>query len=177
MRAPGSTARPYVVAELGDAPLDRRRVDEEPPTLAAVVAEHDVLGHGERLHEPEVLVHHAHAGVERIPRRMEVHLLAIELDLALVRAVEPGEDVRECRLPRAVLPEQGVHLADPRLEVDVLVRDDAREALRDPAHPHGKRRRGAGWTGASFAHWTNGDRLPQRPSRAAGRSRPSRSRP
>ena len=165
------------LAELRDAPLDRRRVDEEPATLAAVVAEHDVLGDGERLDEPEVLVHHADAGVEGIPRRMEVHLLAVELDLALVRAVEPGEDVRERRLPRAVLAEQGVHLADPCLEVDVLVRDDAREPLRDPAHPHGKRRRGAGRAGASLAHWTNGDCLPQRPSPAAGRSRSCRPRP
>ena len=119
-------------------------MDEEPATLTAVVAEHDVLGDGERLDEPEVLVHHADAGVEGIPRRMEVHLLAVELDLALVGPVEPGEDVRERRLPGAVLAEQGVHLADPRFEVDVLVRDDAREPLRDPVHPHGKRRRGAG---------------------------------
>ena len=144
MRAHGSTDEAVRLAELRDAPLDRGRVDEEPATLAAVVAEHDVLGDGERLDEPEVLVHHADAGVESIPRRMEVHLLAVELDLALVRAVEPGEDVRERRLPRAVLAEQGVHLADPCLEVDVLVRDDARKPLRDPVHPHGKRRRGAG---------------------------------
>ena len=37
-----------------------------------------------------------------------------------------------------------MHLADPRLEVDVLVRDDAGEALRDAEHPDGGSRRGAG---------------------------------
>ena len=73
MRARRVDGEAVRLAELRDAPLDRGRVDEEPATLAAVVAEHDVLGDGERLHEPEVLVHHADAGVERVPRRMEVH--------------------------------------------------------------------------------------------------------
>ena len=48
MRARGSTAMPVALAELGDAPLDRARVDEERPPLAAVVAEDHVLGDGER---------------------------------------------------------------------------------------------------------------------------------
>ena len=86
MRAAGSTREAVRPAELGDAPLDRGRVDEEPTALTAVVAEHDVLGDGERLDEPEVLVHHADARVERVARRVEVHRLAVELDLALVRA-------------------------------------------------------------------------------------------
>ena len=165
------------LAQLGDAPLDRRRVDEEAAALAPVVAEHDVLGHRERRDEPEVLVHHADARVERVPRRVEVHLLAVQLDLALVGTVEPRQDVRERRLARAVLAEQGVHLADPRLEVHVLVGDDAREPLRDAPHPYGKRLRGAGRAGASLTHWTDGDCLPQRPSLAAGRSRLCRPRP
>ena len=37
-------------------------------------------------------------------------------------------------LPGAVLAEQRVHLARGSLEVDAVVRDDAREPLRDPAH-------------------------------------------
>ena len=81
------------------------------------------------LDEPEVLVHHADARVERVAWRVEVHGLAVELDLPLVRAVEAREDVRERRLAGAVLSEQRVHLADAGLEVDVLVRDDAGEAL------------------------------------------------
>ena len=60
-------------------------------------------------------------------------------DLALVRPVEAGEDVRERALAGAVLAEQRVHLADGRLEVDAVVRDDAGEALRDPAHRNGRR--------------------------------------
>ena len=111
MRARGSTAMPVALAELGDAALDLARVDEELLPLAAVVAEDHVLGHGERRDEPEVLVHHADPGVERVARRVELDRLAVEQDLALVRPVEPGEDVRERALAGAVLAEQRVHLA------------------------------------------------------------------
>ena len=69
---------------------------------------------------------------------MEVDRLAVELELALVGAVEAGEDVRERALAGAVLAEQGVDLADERLEVDAVVREHAREALRDAAHRHGR---------------------------------------
>ena len=55
-------------------------------------------------------------------------------DLAGVRLVEPVEDVHQRRLAGAVLAEQRVHLAAAELEVDVVVGDDARERLRDPAH-------------------------------------------
>ena len=100
-------------------------------TLAgAVLAERDVLGHGERLDEPEVLVHHPDPGVERVARAVEHDRLAVEADLALVGPVEAGEDVRERALAGAVLAEERVHLADGRLEVDAVVRDDPGEALR-----------------------------------------------
>ena len=39
--------------------------------LAPVLAEHDVLGDGERRNEAEVLVHHADPGVDRLARRRE----------------------------------------------------------------------------------------------------------
>ena len=94
--------------------LDRALVHEERATLRPVVSEHDVLGDGERLDQPEVLVHHADAGIERVAWRVEADRLAVELDVALVRPVEAGEDVRERRLPGAVLPEERVHLADRR---------------------------------------------------------------
>ena len=82
-------------------------------------------------------------GVERVARRVEVHRPAVEEDLALVRPVEAGEDVRERALAGAVLAEQRVHLARSGLEVDAVVRDHAGKALRDPAHRHGGSRRGA----------------------------------
>ena len=53
-----------------------------------------------------------------------VHGLAVDQDLALVRAVEPVEDVHERRLAGAVLAEERVHLAAAEVEVDVVVRED-----------------------------------------------------
>ena len=135
--------QPVALRELGDALLDRARPQAERPALAAVVAEDDVLRHREGLDEPEMLVHHRDPGLERVARRVEVHPAAVDEDLAVVRPVEAREDVRERALARAVLAEQRVHLAGGGLEVDALVRDDAREALRDPAHRDGGRGRGA----------------------------------
>ena len=101
-----------------------------------MLAERDVLRDRERRDEPEVLVHHPDPRVERVAGRRELDRLAVEQDLALVRPVEAGEDVRERALAGAVLAEQRVHLADRDLEVDAVVRDDAGEALRDPVHRH-----------------------------------------
>ncbi len=94
----------------------------------AVVAEHDVLGDRERHHEPEVLVNHPDPGVDPVARGVEGDGLPVDLELPLVGAVETGEDVRERALAGAVLAEQRVHLTLERLEVDAVVRDDARES-------------------------------------------------
>ena len=175
--SPGIDCKAVAFAKFGDVALDRRWVDEEAAALGAVVAEHDVLGHREGLDEAKMLVHHADAGVERIARRVEAHRLAVQLDSALVGPVETGEDVRERRLAGAVLAEQGVHLAGGRLEADVVVRDHAWEALRDPEHAHGGARRGAGSPGASAVLCAKGGRFPHRASPAARPWKWSRSRP
>ena len=112
---------------------------QERATDVAVITEDDVLRDGERLDEAEVLMHHPDPRVERVPRRGERDRLPEELELALVGVVEPDQDVREGALAGAVLAEQGVNLAGARLEVDGVVRDDTGEALRDPAHGHGRR--------------------------------------
>ena len=55
-------------------------------------------------------------------------------DLALVGRGQPVQDVHQGRLAGAVLAEQRVDLAGPDVEVDPVVCDDARIALRDAAH-------------------------------------------
>ncbi len=50
-------------------------------------------------------------------------VLAVQPDLALVRVVEPVEDVHERRLAGAVLAEERMHLALGELEVDLVVRE------------------------------------------------------
>ena len=67
---------------------------------------------------------------------------AVHEDLALVRGGEPVEDVHERRLAGAVLAEQGVHLAAPEVELDVVGGDDPGVPLRDAAQlQHGLPRR------------------------------------
>ena len=97
-----------------------------------MVAEHHVLRDRERRDETKVLMHHRDPRVERIARRAELHPAAEEVDLSVVRPVETREDVGERRLPGTVLPQQGVHLALRRFEVDLVVRDDSGKPLRDP---------------------------------------------
>ena len=60
--------------------------------------------------------------------------LAVEQDLALVRLGEPVEDVHQGRLAGPVLAEQRVDLARRDVQVDVVVGDHARIALRDATH-------------------------------------------
>ena len=118
--------------ELADA-LVRGAVVEHDPGVRRLVREHDVLRDRHDRDEHEVLVHHPDPAVDRVLRRLEDDGLAVHEDLALVGPVEPVEDVHQRRLAGAVLAEQRVHLARPQVEVDVVVRDDPRKALRDPA--------------------------------------------
>ena len=123
------------LAHLG---FDGARNDAEATADAAAVTEHEVLGDREPGDEPELLVHHADARVDRLTRRCEVDPPAVEGDRALVGAVQAGEDVRQRRLPGAVLAQQRVHLAQRRIEVDPVVCDDPGEPLRDAPHRDGR---------------------------------------
>src|SRR5581483_435570 len=154
---PRVDGEPVAAREVLHVPLDRPLVDEEraasepaaqgaggfaASAARAVVAEHHVLRDRERSDETEVLVDHEDAGVDRVARRREVDRPAVEPQLAFVRPVETGDDVRERALARAVLAEQRVHLPDRRGEVDVVVREHAGEPLREP--PQLERRSGSG---------------------------------
>ncbi len=98
----------------------RIAMEPERPPDVAVVAEHDVLRHGEGLDEAEVLVHHADPRLERLPRRVEADGCAVDAQLARIGLVQPGEDVRERALAGPVLAEERVHLTRRGVEVDVL---------------------------------------------------------
>ena len=68
---------------------------------------------------------------------------AVEQDLALVGHGQPVQDVHEGGLAGPVLAEQGVDLAGAQVEVDVVVGEHARIALRDAAHLERRNRRHA----------------------------------
>ncbi len=61
------------------------------------------------------------------------HRLAVEEDLAVVVAVDPGDALDQRRLAGAVVADERHHLAGSHLEVDVGERLDGAEALRQVA--------------------------------------------
>ena len=115
--------------QLLHAPLGLGHVEER--ALRRLGRQHDVLGHGHDRDQHEVLVHHADAGADGVGARREVLHLSLEDDLALVGPVQPVQAVHQRRLARAVLAEQGVHLARPHVEIDAVVGDEVAEALGD----------------------------------------------
>ncbi len=125
---------PEPLGDLTHAVVGLAEVEQGAPGVRRLGGEHDVLGHRHHGDQHEVLMHHSHAGLDRGTRRAELHRLAGDDDLALVGVVQPVEDVHQRRLAGTVLAEQRVDLALPQVEVDVVVRDGAREALRDVAH-------------------------------------------
>ena len=90
-----------------------------------------------------MLVDHADAMRDRIAGRSESDRHTVDLDLAAIRSVEPGQDAHQRRLAGAVLPNQGVNLAPGGLEIDLIVGHHRSEPLTDGAHGD----RGAGSVG------------------------------
>src|SRR5215471_18970250 len=124
--------REYLTA--GPAPVEQAEGGQAERSLAhRLAAEGDVLGHGEDRHQHEVLVHHADLGPDRVPGRIDHDRFVVEQDLALVGLHQPVEHVHQRGLASAVFPQQGADLARLDDQVDVVVGDQAPEALRDAA--------------------------------------------
>ena len=126
--------------ELADAPLDERAIEER---ATALVAEHDVLRHGERRNKHEVLMDHADAERDRVARSHDPHLASADADRSAVRPVEAIQHVHERRLPGTVLADERVDLALPNGQVDALQRLQVAEAFGDPPHLEKRRLLGA----------------------------------
>ncbi len=120
-----------MLRHLAESGLDRFHVGE---AEVAAEAQGHVLGDRQRRHEHEMLVDHADAPPDRIVRRGDPHLFAVQTDRALVGPVEPVEDLHERALASPVLTEQRVDLTGLDRQIDVVVGDDAGETLRDPPH-------------------------------------------
>jgi hypothetical protein len=63
--------------------------------------------------------------------------LAVDADLALVRALHAVQDLHERGLARAVLTDDGMDVTLGHAQVDVAVGHDAGEPLGDPLEFHG----------------------------------------
>ncbi len=115
--------------ELRD-PFGRRLEVHDDP--ARLVAEDDVLGHGHRVHQHEVLVHHPDAGRDRVVRAPDVDHRPVDRDRSFVRPVEAVRDAHRGRLPRAVLTDDRVDRPGTDAQAHPVVRHDRPEPLRHP---------------------------------------------
>ena len=91
--------------------------------------EHDVLADREARHEVPLLVHGADAGGDRVARRGEADLAAVDGHPPLVGLVDAGDDLDQRRLAGAVLAHQRMDLAGPKVERDAVERLDAGEGF------------------------------------------------
>ena len=121
-----------LLEQLGGLAVERPVVQQD--AAARLPPDEDVLGHGQVAHEVQLLVDDADAEVLGGARRGDLHLAALDPDRAGVPLVDPGEDLHQRGLARAVLAHQRVDLAGAQLEARVLERLDAREALGDVGH-------------------------------------------
>ena len=78
-----------------------------------------------------MLVHHADASINCLGRIAEDALLAINKNFARVGSIETREDVHEGALPCAVLTEKAENLTLVNGDGDTVVRQNARELLRN----------------------------------------------
>ena len=98
--------------------------------------EDDVLQDGEVVGELEVLEDHADAVLDRVGGRAEADLGATDLDGPGVGGLHAVQDLHQRRLAGAVLTHDRVDRAASHVDVDVVVRDHAREPLADPPQAH-----------------------------------------
>ncbi|GAA3420796.1 hypothetical protein GCM10018952_65220 [Streptosporangium vulgare] len=108
----GVDAEAVRVGDLPDPPARGAEVEGD-PALAGLAAEDHVLQHGEVVGQHEVLVDHADAHGDRLPGGAEAHVLAVDADPPLVRALHAVQDLHEGGLARAVLADDGVHVPLP----------------------------------------------------------------
>src|SRR5205823_3660448 len=139
-RLAGLLAHPALVQHAED-PAER--------TVAAELAAEEEIGRDvERGCDGKILVHGLDPGPARVERRLEVHLLAVEAELALVRLQRAREHLDQRRLAGAVVADHGQHLARVEVEVGTRERRHVAEALDDRsglqdwlegAHPRDRR--------------------------------------
>ena len=129
--SPGLDGDGETLLELANALLDGPVVEDR---TAALVAQDDVLGNGERRHQHEVLVDHPDAERDGVARTADPDVAPAIADRPGVGPIEAVEDVHERGLARAVLADEGVDLALVHDEVDSIERLEITKALADAVH-------------------------------------------
>ena len=104
-----------------------------------LVSQDNILCHGQRGNEHEVLVDHTNLQANSIAGSGNVNMLAIDENFTAVRVDQAVEDVHQGGFAGAVFSNQGVNLSLTNRQVDLIVGNYARPGLADVVHLHGKR--------------------------------------
>ena len=108
-----------------------------------MLADHDGFQHREMREQADVL-ERARDALERALRRARIHdRLALEQDLAGIGGENAGDEIEERRLAGAVRPDQRVDVAGRHLELEIVERVEAAEALGQPFDRKTRLRHGA----------------------------------
>ena len=100
------------------------------PAAARVAPHQHVLQHGHRAKELDVLERPRDPAHDDPVRRRAQQVVAVELDRAVVRPVDPRDQVEDGRFAGAVRADQPDDLTLVRVERDVVERDDPAEPPR-----------------------------------------------
>ena len=106
---------------------------DQPQRRNQLPTEEQIFGNREMLHQRKILIDDAHAQGPRGLRITKLDRSAVDADFAGVGPVEPGHDLDQRALARAVGAEQGMHFATPHVEVYIVERHDAWECLAQAA--------------------------------------------
>ena len=110
----------------------RRMIEEA--AGAELPAQEEILLDRQLRHQAELLEHRTDPHHPRRVRREANEAASAKFELAGVGSESAGDDVDQGRFAGAVLAEQHMDLASPQVEIDIVQRQHAGEALGDSGH-------------------------------------------
>ena len=114
----------------------------ENDAVQPLASEEHVRDDVEVVRERQVLVDDLDPERRGVARPRDRHSLSLEVDLALVEGIDPGDPLDQGRLAGAVVADERHDLARPDFEVDLVERLHGAEALRDAGAVEDRRRPG-----------------------------------
>ena len=96
----------------------------------------NVLRRAEHIHQLEMLMNHADAVTEGISGRADHDLLAVNVNLSLIRKINTGEHIHKGGLAAAVFSQQSQNLSLIDVQPYPVVGKNRAEALGNVAHLH-----------------------------------------
>src|SRR5690606_34359664 len=94
-----------------------------------LAAEEDIGRHRQVRRDARILVERLHTRLQRVMRRLPDPAHAVEIDLAAVRLMRPGQHLDQRRLARAIVANEADHFSGAQGEVDIVERHDTAIAL------------------------------------------------